>query len=253
MKKAEFSAFFICAVLGTKNACLTRARNEKPMSDIFRDVDEALSREKAAKFWKDYGPRLITAAIILVATTGAITAYKNWESWRNKQETAKLVAATNSEDMAAAMQSAAQDTRGSHKAIALMNAAAEQSEAKNFKEAASLYKSVAEDGSAPDELQDLAAILYTRSAVLAAGEAAPDYTALLDSVLPVAKDDKSAFQPQAKLESALLYGDGLKDYTSALALLKGLEDENIPDSLKEKATALSHVYSYEQSRQPTQE
>jgi hypothetical protein len=218
------------------------------MSDIFREVDEALSREKAAKFWKSYGPTLIAAAVIMVASTAATTAYRTWDSSRNKAETSKLVIAAEEKDMAAAMEKAATDTRDGHKAIALLNAAAKHAEKKEFAKASELYNQVSEDKSAPDDLRDLATIFYVRSALLQKEEA--DDKALLDRLLPVAKNDKSAFHLQAKLEAALLYGEILKDYTSALDLLKGFQDDSVTGSLQEKAAALKQVYTYELAKKP---
>ena len=220
------------------------------MSDIFREVDEALSKEKAAKFWKDYGPTLIGAAVILVLSTAATTGYRTWDSWRNKEETSKLVAAAEDKDIATAMEKAATETRGGHKAVALLNAAGKHAEKKEFAKAAAIYTSLADDGSAPSDLRDLSVVLGSRATILAAGEKAPDYKALAEKLLPVAKNEGSAFHLQAKLDAALLYGDGLKDYTTALDLLKGFDAEGAADSLKEKATALKHVYEYEASKAP---
>lgn len=215
------------------------------MSDMFREVDEALSREKAAKFWKSYGPTLIGCAIILVLSTAATTAYRTWDSSRNKEETSKLVFAAEEKDMATAMEQAATDTRDGHKAVALLNAAAKHAEKKEFAKAAELYNTVSADGAAPDDLRDLSSIFYVRSKLLEEGEAKLDYQALLDRLLPIAKNDKSAFHLQAKLEAALLYGETLKDYTSALDLLKGFDGDDATGSLQEKATALKQVYTYE--------
>ena len=220
------------------------------MSDIFREVDEALSREKAAAFWKNYGPTLIACAIIIVATTAATTGYLRWTSWNNKNETAKLVAATNDPDIAAAMEKAAADTDGAHKAVAQMIAAAKQAESKDFTAAAQTYQSVADDSGAPDDLRDLAVILNTRAATLAAADKAPDYKAMAEKLVPIANNPESAFRHQAKLEAALLYGDGLKDYTRALDLLKDFDSDAPSDSLKETATALSPVYQYELAQSP---
>lgn len=213
------------------------------MSDIFREVDEALQKEKAAKFWKEYGPTLIAAAVIVVLSTAATTAYRTWDSSRNKAETAKLVAAAEDKDIAVAMESAAADTRTGHKAVALMNAGGQHAQKKDFAKAADLYNSVASDKSAPDDLRDLASIYYVRSALL--NDPKTDAKTLLDRLLPVAKNEKSAFHLQAKLEAALLYGETLKDYTAALALLTGFDADKGTDSLQEKATALKHVYEYE--------
>ncbi len=215
------------------------------MSDIFREVDEALQREKAAKFWKEYGPTLIMAAVLLVVSTAATTGYRTWDSHRNKQETAELITAAESRDMAAAMEEAAKDTRGGHKAIALLNAAAKVAEGKDFAKAASLYQSLSDDQSAPDDLRDLATVLGVRAAMLTQTDGTVDAKAQVEKLLPVAKNKKSAFQLQAKLDAALLYGDALKDYTAALDLLNGFDADTVPDSIKEKADALKHVYEYE--------
>ncbi len=217
------------------------------MSDIFREVDEALSREKASQLWKNYGPTLLMAAVVIVVSTAATTAYRTWDAWRDQQETSKIITAMESKDVSAALEAAAADTRSSHKALALMNAAAKSSVEKDFVKAATLYESVTSDSSAPDDLRDVAAIYGVRAQMLMK-DAAPDYNKLLEILLPVAQNSKSPFQLQAKLDAALLYGDGLKDYTKAIDLLKGLSESSAPDSLKEKATALQQVYAYELSQ-----
>lgn len=218
------------------------------MSDIFREVDEALQQEKMEKLWKEYGPTILMAAVLLVLSTAVTVGYRTWNSQQNQKETAKLIAATNNKDLATAMESAASDTRKGHEAIALLTAAGKHAENKEFEKASALYKQVTEDSSTPEVLSDLSAILYGRAAQLAKPE--PDYRELLKTIEPVAKNDKSPFQLQAKVEAALLYGDGLKDYTAALDLLKGFDKESAPDSLKEKALALKHVYEFESSKSP---
>ena len=255
MKRAGISRpFFACGCHGRANALknnkLLFQKVVNPMSDIFREVDEALQREKASKFWKQYGPTLVLAAIVLVLATAATTGYRTWDTWRDKQETSKLVNAAEEKDTAAAMEKAAAGTRDGHKVVALLNAAGMHAGKKDFAKAADLYGQAASDGSAPQDLRDLANILYSRSALLAAGDRAPDYKTQIEKLLPIAKNNNSAFQLQAKLDAALLYGDGLKDYTAALDLLKSFEAKDGQDSLSEKATALKHVYEYEVSKAP---
>jgi len=220
------------------------------MSDIFREVDEALQREKAAQFWKEYGPTLIGCIFVIILSTAAMTGYRNWDNWRDEQETSKLIAATTDKDIAAAMEKAAAQTRKGHEAVALMTAAGVKASSKDFAAAAKLYDEITQDKSTPDDLRDLATVLYVRSAMLANAGKPVDYKAMLDKLVPVAKNDKSVFQLQAKLDAALLYGDGLKDYASALDLLKGFEDANTSDSMKGKADALKHVYEFERSKSP---
>ncbi len=218
------------------------------MSDIFREVDEALQKEKVAKIWKDYGPTIIACAVALVLGVAANTGWQAWKSHTNQKETGKLVLAAEEKDIASAFERAANDTDGDHKAIALMNAAAQYAKDSKFTKAAELYNTVSEDSAAPDELSDLATILYVRSVLLAGGEKAPDAGKLAERLEAIAEDGGSSFQNQAKLDAALLYGNALKDYNKALALLEGFDGEDQSDSLKEKATALTHVYEYELSK-----
>lgn len=222
------------------------------MSDIFREVDEALQREKAEKLWKTYGPTLVVAAILVVLTTGLTTGYKEWVSHRNKVETAKLLTAIESNDKADDLEKVAGDTDDGHKALALMNAAAQHAEKGEFAKASALYDDVSKDKSVPDDLRDLASIYYVRAAMLSSGtEEKPEYKALTERLVPITRNQNAAFHLQAKLDTALLYGDGLKDYNAALALLDGFEGNAISPSLKEKASALKHVYEYELSSTAT--
>lgn len=220
------------------------------MSDIFREVDEALQREKAAQFWKDYGPTLVLAAIVLVISTGAGTAWRAWQTSQNHKATHTLIAAAEDKDIAAAMEKAASETGGDHKIIALMNAASKYAAKEDYFKASELYLQVATDNSAPSDIRDLATILGQRASAFVSKEGPAVATNRLKYLEPIAKNDKSPFQLQAKLEAAVLYGEELKDYTKALDLLKGFDADNVSPSLKEKATALQHVYEYELSQAP---
>lgn len=219
------------------------------MSDIFREVDEALQREKAAKFWADYGPTIILAAIVLVASTGITTAYRAWDKWRDEAETQKLVAAQSADDLVAAYEQVAGETRKGHEAIALLTAGHAAAEAKDFIKAADLYNRIVADTSTPSNLRDLATILAVRATQMQDG-AAPDYTSMAEKLLPITKDKKSAFRMQATLEAAALYGSGMQDYKTALDLLAAFEDDTASGSLKEKADALKHVYEFENAKTP---
>ncbi len=216
------------------------------MSDIFREVDEALQREKAAHFWKKYGPILVLAALALIIGTGAMTAFRAWNKSANEKETARLITAMESKDMAPALENVAKDARDGQKAVALMNAAARLATLKDFTKASSLYKQVADDSSADMDLRDLSAVLYVQSAQQT--NAKPDYAALAQILKNASERQNGAFILQARLESALLYGDGLKDYTQALKMLDGFDAPSVPASLQEKANALKHIYQYENTQ-----
>ena len=52
------------------------------MSDIFREVEEDLRRDQAAKAWKKYGSFVIGAAVAVVLATLAFQLWQNWQSER---------------------------------------------------------------------------------------------------------------------------------------------------------------------------
>ena len=212
------------------------------MSDIFREVDEALQQDKAAKAWKEYGPTLMACAVIIVLSTAASTAFMTWNKYRNASETARLVTAMESgEGSAALLQEIAKDTRGKHEAIALMTAAGMVADKKEYKEAAALYKQAYENG-APDALDGLARVLYVRSTLAANENAAADD--LLSVLKPVANDKNSPWQWPAKIDAALITAHMTKDYAAAAAYLNGAEETtDLPSTLSSRAIALHQLYS----------
>lgn len=219
------------------------------MSDIFREVDEALQQEKAAKFWKEYGPTLIVCAIIIVLSTAASTGFMTWNKHRNAGETARLVEALESEQTAATMlQDVAKDTRTKHETLALLTAAGMLGEKKDYAQAATLYKQAYENGSAGG-LEGLARILYVRSTLASNSETNADD--LLAVLKPVLNDDNGPWQWPAKIDAALIAAHLQKNYAAAAAHLQGADDAtNLPPSLSQRAQALHQLYSAKASAEP---
>lgn len=52
------------------------------MSDIFREVDEDIRRERLGRIWKRIAPFVYVIAILVVAGTGG---YRAWEAWKSNQ------------------------------------------------------------------------------------------------------------------------------------------------------------------------
>lgn len=52
------------------------------MSDIFREVDEEIRKERYATLWKKYGAYVIAAAVALVL---AVAGYQGWQQWQRSQ------------------------------------------------------------------------------------------------------------------------------------------------------------------------
>ena len=212
------------------------------MSDIFREVDDALQKEKVERFWKEYGPALMVAAVLLVLSTAATTAYRAWDKSRNETETAKLLNALQTEDPLPALQEAAQDTRSGQAAIAKLISASINAQNGNMQDAANIYKAVYEDSATPAPFNDLARILFTRSALSLDNQpAAPDLLAILK---PVIDNAKSPYRWQARIDAAMISGGLQKDYETALAYLAPIgTQDHTQQALKDRADKLTQLYT----------
>ncbi|MCA3594296.1 MAG: tetratricopeptide repeat protein [Methylobacterium sp.] len=55
------------------------------MSDIFREIDEEIRRDKANELWKKHGPKFIAAALLFIAS---VAGWQFWQSQQLKQRNA---------------------------------------------------------------------------------------------------------------------------------------------------------------------
>src|SRR3954463_12883977 len=60
------------------------------MSDIFREVDEDLRRDRLEMIWKRYGAAIVGAVLIIVAGTAGFVAWRNHQRAEAETETAQL-------------------------------------------------------------------------------------------------------------------------------------------------------------------
>lgn len=63
------------------------------MSDIFREVDEEVRRDRAIEFWKKHQTRLIALAVLIVLATAAWQAWLYWQKREAEQASASYDAA----------------------------------------------------------------------------------------------------------------------------------------------------------------
>ncbi len=217
------------------------------MSDIFREVDEAMQQDKWLAIWKEYGSTIITAILILILSTAGLTAYRSWDSSRDAAETQKLLAAIESENPQGALTEAVKDTRKDHAAIGKMVAASLLVDEGKSAEAGEIYKDIATTKSAPKNLRNLSRILYAQQAMEQEGETD------IDILKPLLADDKSPWIWHARLLAASHAAHQKNDYAEALKYLKDFKDaKTIPTSLKQRGEALAHIYGLKLAAQKTQ-
>ena len=210
------------------------------MSDIFREVDEALQQEKWVKIWKEYGSTIIAALVVLVVSTALMTAYRSWDAKRDATETARLMEALDSDSPAQNIQKVIENTRKSHQALGLMAAAGLLIEEGEKTQAAGLYKQAATSRRTPRDLRDLARILYLQNV----------REKDINILKPLLGNKKSPWIWHARIEAAVISAHQDNDYARALAYLAPFDTvSTIPLSLKQRAQALSHVYRLKASAQ----
>lgn len=213
------------------------------MSDLLQDIDEALRRERAEKFWKENGPSLVIGIIALIVFTGAFAAWNAWSLKGNTAQTSLLINALQTEYAATALDAAAQGSlKGSHKAIALIQSAGLKVQDKKFDEAIADYRAVSTDRSAPALWRELA-LLGAITVEWDRGADEAKAKTLLSDIQPLLKKG-GTWSAQAAVLAATIAGDGLKDYKTALKYLGPvLSDATTPASLMERARALDHLYA----------
>jgi hypothetical protein len=135
------------------------------MSDIFREVDEEVRRDKANELWKKHGAKFIVAAVLFIA---GVAGWQFWQA-RQFQERAALgsafeaaIAQANGDkpEAQAALTTLSQGKTGTYPVLArfrlaseLANAAKDEAGRAN---AVSAFEALANDSLSPTEWRDLA-------------------------------------------------------------------------------------------------
>ena len=133
------------------------------MSDIFREVDEEVRRERLEQLWRRYGTYITAAALVVLACVGAWRGYIYWEERKAAEAGAAYEAASgladagkHSEAEAAFAKLASEGTAG-YRSLARFREAA-QFGLSDPKAAVAAYDALASDASLGQSLQDLAAV-----------------------------------------------------------------------------------------------
>ncbi|MEO9901684.1 tetratricopeptide repeat protein [Nisaea sp.] len=134
------------------------------MADIFREIDEELQQEKAAKLWKRYGPYVIALAVLVIA---AVAGYRFWQSYEADQranqsaryEAAARALAEDPSAAAAGFGALAGDSNAGYAALATLRQAAASIEAGDAEGAVLIYNKMVDDQAAPELFRDLALLL----------------------------------------------------------------------------------------------
>lgn len=187
------------------------------MADIFREVDEEVRREKAARFWNKYQNLIIGLAILVVVGAGG------WRYWQYQQRTSaesaglqfqeaiRLAGENKTKDAEAAFEQIAKEGPSGYATLAKLRAAA-QIEKRDKADALKAYDAIAATPKIDPVLKEAAQI---RAAVLAVD--ANDYDDVKKRLEPLSKTG-SKFRYTA-LELLAIAAIKAKNYDAATAWL----------------------------------
>tara|TARA_R110000868_G_scaffold43803_6_gene146977 strand:- start:21143 stop:21796 length:654 start_codon:yes stop_codon:yes gene_type:complete len=135
------------------------------VGDIFREVDEELKQDRYEKLWRQYGKYVIAGAVLIVA---AVAGWKAWESHQTSQRHAegkKFAAAAalmqdgKASEASAAFSQLAADAGSGYGVLARFYQASIVAKGGDAAGAIGIYDSIADDGSVPTAMQELATVL----------------------------------------------------------------------------------------------
>ncbi|MDJ0895632.1 MAG: tetratricopeptide repeat protein [Alphaproteobacteria bacterium] len=211
------------------------------MSDIFKEVDEELQRDRALSLWRRYGKYVIGAAVAIVAATTAyvlITDYQASQRAANAQRyLSALDLAADGARLDAADQLAkfAADAPPGYSALARLQQAGFLVEEGRVPEAVSVYDALAADTAVDEVYRELGLVLSVLHQVDEG-----DSAGLLGRIEPVANGDGPWRHTATELAALLAQRGG--DFAKAKEFYSQLTDDNTaPRSARERAAELLSV------------
>lgn len=135
------------------------------MSDIFREIDEEVRRERLVKLWKAYGGYIVVTLVVVIAFVAGRGLWYDWQDRRAKQDSATYMAAATAAAQAmpgaaAEQYAAVVDELGSgYATLARLREASARLEAGDTTGAVAAYDALAADSGAEQGLRDLARLL----------------------------------------------------------------------------------------------
>jgi hypothetical protein len=205
------------------------------MSDLFREVDEEVRRERYLKLWRAYGKYAIAALLAFLIGAGAALAWRDYRLRSAQEESSRYAAALaqaragKTAVAAEAFLALAEDSRTAYRALAALQAAAQRLAADDRPGAVAIYDKLAKDTSAERIWRDLAQLL----AALALADTGPP-AELEQRLAPLMAEDNIWRHTALELSAVAKLRAG--DVVGAKAALQALkEDQTAPPGLRTRA------------------
>lgn len=208
---------------------------------FFREVDEELRRDRAARFWKRWG---VWVAVALVAV---LAAFGGWLYWQHRQtqvagvegetlQTAYEALSVGNTTAAAAPLAKLADSRSdAYRALAAFTQADILIQNRNVKGAAAKFASVAGDASIAQPFRDLALI---RQTVAEFDTVKPQV--VVDRLRPLAVPGGAWLGSAGELLAAAYLKMGRRD-EAAQMFARIAADKDVPETIRQRAIQMRGV------------
>jgi hypothetical protein len=211
------------------------------MSDIIREVDEELRRERLANIWKKYGGWIAFGAFLLVAATAGWRGYEYYAGKQAEAASERFVAAqklaadsAKTDEAIKAFEAISANAPSAYKLLSRFSAAAELGQ-KDSKAGAAAFDAIANDTSVEQLMREVASI---RGAALIVDTA--DVAEMQKRLAP-ALADGSAFKHSANELLALAHlRAGNQAEAQKLFLLLAFDPET-PPGMRNRAQRLQQT------------
>ncbi len=203
------------------------------MTDIFREVEEDVRREKLEKLWKAYGNYVVAALVLLFAGIAGWQIWERHQAQERAQASDAFIAAqriTNPQSAAAALADVARSAPKGYAELARLSEAAAMFASGQTAPAIDLYKQIADQDNGP-----IGSVARLRAAWAEAETASRSDLANLLKPL-----DQPGSPWRQNAQEVLAYADyRAMDTKAALAKYAILAaDPESPDSLRRRAQAM---------------
>jgi hypothetical protein len=208
------------------------------VSDIFREVDDEVRRERLEQLWKRYGNYIIAVALVVLAGVGGWRGYMYWQERKAAEAGAAYEAASvladggKHQEAEQAFAKLATDGTAGYRGLARFREAA-QLGLSDPKAAVAAYDALASDASLGRSMQDLATV---RAALLLV-DTAP-YQELRGRLEPLAAPDRPFRHSARELLAFSAWRSG--DSAAARQWIDAvLTDPSSPSSIRNRIDVLA--------------
>ncbi|WP_026873496.1 tetratricopeptide repeat protein [Inquilinus limosus] len=212
------------------------------MTDIFREVDEALREDRVKAIWNRYGRLIVAGAVAIVLGTAAFVGWRSYSQSQAQSQTRALVdaqqqAAADPQNAASIYAAVAADSSADRAALARLLEARADLDAGKRDEAGKTYEQIAGDSGVNPVVRDLAR-LYAVTARLDDGDPA----ALDTKLAPLAADGSPWRASARELQGLLALRQG--DKAKAREIFEALaKDPASPPGVRSRADQLLSISS----------